>query len=113
MRQRLLFASAILFSFSLTAGEVTIEKSDSLIRNDLFQQKRIRGEEYKQQEQQRRRDNQAWSESLAPSCVLFAAHYLIYSCVDGSFFQAEQGEDKLRYRPLSKQQVNKLLGKSE
>lgn len=113
MHKRLLFGLAILFSFSATAGKVTIEKSDSLIRNDLFQQKQIRAEQYKLRENERKKHNEIWLESLEGGCGLLTNAYLLYSCADGRYFQGEQQGDKLRYRPLSKQQVNKLFDKSE
>lgn len=77
MLLRLLICLSILLSFSATAGKVTIEKRDSVIRNDLFDQKQARAEEYQRREENRRRNNEAWSYRLAPECVLLRHHYLI------------------------------------
>ena len=49
---------AALLSMGASAGKVTIEKSDSLIRNDLFDEKKDRAEEYKLREAERNENNQ-------------------------------------------------------
>ena len=70
MLLRILICLSFLFSFSASAGKITIEKSDSVIRNDLFNQKRERAEEYKRREDERKSNNEAWSYRLAPGCAL-------------------------------------------
>ncbi|WP_019616572.1 hypothetical protein [Psychromonas ossibalaenae] len=108
-----LIGLSVLLSFSVNAGKVTIEKSDSLIRNDLFDQKRQRAEEYKEREDERNRNNEAWSYRLAPGCGLLRNHYLIYRCADGRYFKGYEDLEHQRYRQLSEQEVKKLSHRSE
>ncbi len=60
----------LIFSLPVNAGKITIEKSDSLIRNELFDAKRERAEEYKRLQEQRRINNRYWSDYLSPQCFL-------------------------------------------
>lgn len=100
-------------SFSVTAGKITIEKKDSLIRNDLFNEKRERAEEYKRREDERQFNNEAWLYRLAPECMLLRHHYLIYRCAAGHYYKGYEIADKMQYRQLSEQEVKKLHSKRE
>ena len=113
MLLRILISLSIVLSFSAGAGKVTIEKSDSVIRNDLFDQKRERAEEYKRREDERNHANQAWSYRLSPGCGLLRNHYLIYTCADGRYYKGYETLDRMQYRQLSDQEVTKLADKSE
>ncbi|HIP75635.1 MAG TPA: hypothetical protein EYH12_00445 [Psychromonas hadalis] len=75
---RLLIIGFILLSFNVSAGKVTIEKRDSLIRNDLFEAKRERAKEYKEREKELRDRNEEWSTNLDASCGLWKNQSLIY-----------------------------------
>ena len=74
------FIFFIFFSNIAVAGTITIEKSDSLIRNDIFDEKRARAEEYQQYEAERNAHNQYWSSQIDPSCALLKNRYLTYFC---------------------------------
>ena len=77
MKAILFFTLSSLLSASLFAGKVTIEKSDSLIRNDVFDEKRERAEEYKLREADRNDNNHRWSSQIDPSCGLLKNRYLL------------------------------------
>ncbi|MFT6986403.1 MAG: hypothetical protein ACJAT7_002238 [Psychromonas sp.] len=108
MLLRILIGLSIMLSFPAEAGKVTIEKSDSLMRNDLFDEKRERAEEYKRREAERNVNNRAWSHRLVPECVLLKKHYLIYLCTDGHYYKGYELENRPEYRELSAEEV-KLL----
>jgi len=113
MLPRVLIFLVALCSFPTLAGKITIEKKDSVIRNDLFEQKRARAEAYQHSEENRRRNNEIWSYRLAPECVLLRHYYLIYRCAAGQYYKGYQTPDKMQYRQLSEQEVKKLHSKSE
>ncbi|WP_022940486.1 hypothetical protein [Psychromonas hadalis] len=108
--QRILFIILVsLFSFSVFAGKITIEKSDSLIRNDVFDEKRERAEEYKRREAERNAENYRWSSSINPSCVLLKNRYLLYFCTsNGRYYKGDESNNRPQYRELSTQEVKKL-----
>lgn len=108
MLLRLLFCLSVLFSLSVSAGKITIEKSDSLIRNDLFDAKRERVQEYKVWEEERKRNNEQWSFSIEPGCGLLRNHYLIYQCENGRYYKGYEIENRKEYRKLSNSEMNKL-----
>ena len=98
-----------LLVFPLYAGEITIEKSDSLIRNDVFDDKRARAEEYKQREAERNANNGYWSSSLDPSCALLRNRYFVYFCAsNGRYYKGYEPESQPQYRELSTSEVKKL-----
>lgn len=90
------------------AGAITIEKSDSLIRNDLFDAKRERAEEYRRIEAQRQYDNYQWSSQIAPTCVLLRNYYLIYRCAGGRFYKGYEQDPYRQYRQLSDVEVKQM-----
>jgi len=47
MLLRIFICLSVVLSFSIGAGTITIEKNDSVIRNELFNEKRERAEAYK------------------------------------------------------------------
>ena len=77
---RILICLFAFISVSASAGKVTVEKNESVIRNDLFNPKRERAMEYKRLEAQRQSANEAWSYRLTPECVLLRDYNLIYIC---------------------------------
>lgn len=99
----LVFTSSCVF-----AGKVTIEKGNSLIRNDLFDAKRERAEEYKRREKERDRNNSEWSESLDPSCGLWRNTYLIYMCGNGRYYKGYETNEQIEYRELSSREIQAL-----
>lgn len=113
MLLRILIFLSVLLSFSANAGKITVEKGDSLIRNELFDEKWERAAEYKRREDERKLNNEAWLYRLAPECALLRAHYLIYRCSDGEYYKAYEAQDGLHYRKLSEKEVKKLHQKSE
>lgn len=113
MRIFALLMLSALISLTVMAGSVTIEKSDSLIRNDLFDKKRERAEDYKLREAQRNRKNDRWSSTIDPSCGLLKNRYLIYFCAsNGRYYKAYESDHKREYRELSTSEV-KNLGKGK
>ena len=108
---RLLCLLSTLLSISSVAGDITIDKRDSVIRNDVFDEKRQRAEDYKENEKQREIDNQAWSYQLPLGCGLFRRLYLTYSCADGRFFRGHDGGERRQYRELSRSEIEVLNGK--
>jgi hypothetical protein len=103
-----------LLSCSVMAGKITIEKSDSLIRNDIFDEKRARAEEYKQREAERTANNQYWSEQIDPSCGLLKDRYLIYFCAtNGRYFKGYESGNKKQYRELSTSEVKKIRAEKD
>ena len=113
MLLRLLFCLSVLFSLSVSAGKITIEKSDSLIRNDLFDAKRERAQEYKVREEERKRSNEYWSSSIDPSCALLRNHYLIYRCANGFYYKGYERGNRKEYRELSNPELKKLLKRKD
>jgi|GEM_PF-3081153 len=113
MLLQILIGLSIMLSFPADAGQVTIEKRDSLIRNDLFEQKRERALEYKRREEERNANNLAWSYRLASECVLLKRHYLIYLCADGHYFKGYELENRSEYRKLSDQEVKLLQNEQQ
>jgi hypothetical protein len=109
MKKIILFFSVILISFPLLAGKITIEKNESLIRNDLFDEKRARAEEYKLNEDKRNAENSVWSSSIDPSCGLLKNHYLLYFCVaNGGYYKGDKSGNSPQYRELSASEVEKI-----
>lgn len=108
--QRTLFIILLsLLSFSAVAGKITIETNDSLIRNDVFNEKRQRAEEYKQQELERNENNRYWSSSIDPSCGLLKNYYLLYFCASsGRYYKGYESDGKPQYRELSTREIKKL-----
>lgn len=97
-----------LVSGTIFAGKVTIEKSSSVIRNDLFDEKRERAEDYKRREKERNQQNEVWSSSIDPSCGLWRNTYLIYMCGNGRYFKGYETNGNVEYRELSTAEVKKL-----
>ncbi len=113
MKAIVFFVFASLFSFTLSAGKVSIETSASLIRNDLFDEKRERAEEYKRLENQRNSHNSAWSSSIDPSCGLLKKSYLLYFCVsNGRYYKGYESGNYPQYRELSTSEVKQLPNKN-
>jgi len=109
MKAILLFTLASLLSLPLFAGKISIEKSDSLIRNDVFDAKRERAEEYKLREQERNANNRYWSSQIDPSCALLKKRYLVYFCTsNGRYYKGYETSNRLEYRELSTSEVKKL-----
>lgn len=106
--KRILFILFLLTSLSALAGKVTIEKKSSLYRNDLFDQKRLRAEEYKRKEAKRNLDNERWSTRLDPSCALLRFKGLIYMCAEGRFYQGYRNNGETKYRELSAAEIKKI-----
>ncbi|MDA7746641.1 hypothetical protein N8878_04835 [Psychromonas sp.] len=90
------------------AGEITIETNDSLFRNDLFDEKRERAEEYKRSEQERDMNNQQWYNVLPVGCVLYQSQYFIYRCNQGQFYKGYNTESENKYRKLSETEISSL-----
>lgn len=104
----------LIISISLQAGTVTIEKSDSLIRNDLFDEKRVRAEEYKQYEFERKSNNHDWTSQIDPSCGLLKNRYLIYFCASNSrYYKGYESGNKLQYRQLSGLEAKKIANEND
>lgn len=100
---------ASLLSFPLFAGKITIEKSDSVIRNDIFDGKRERAEDYKRREAERNANNERWSSQIPLSCGLLKDNYLIYFCAtNGRYYKGYESGNKPEYRELSSQEVKKI-----
>ena len=109
MKAILFFTLSSLLSASLFAGKVTIEKSDSLIRNDVFDEKRERAEEYKLREAARNDNNHRWSSQIDPSCGLLKNRYLIYFCAsNGRYYKGYKTSNKSEYRELSSSEVKEI-----
>ncbi|GLS92500.1 hypothetical protein GCM10007916_35720 [Psychromonas marina] len=109
MSKKIIALLNIVVSFSLYAGEITIEKNDSLIRNELFDQKRTRAEQYKQDERERNTSNEYWITQIDPSCGLLKNNQLIYYCaVNGRYYKDEKTTNKRQYRELSTAEVKKI-----
>ncbi|PKF62294.1 hypothetical protein CW745_06955 [Psychromonas sp. psych-6C06] len=99
-----------LFPCIAFAGTITIEKSDSLIRNDVFDQKRARAEEYKQREAERNVDNEYWSTQIDPSCGLLRNRYLLYFCAsNGRYYKGYESGEQREYRQLSNAEIKKIV----
>ena len=105
-----LIAMMILSSFSLNifAGEVSITQSNTLINNQVFEQKEIRALEYKQREEQRVLDNFQWIYSLPSVCLLYQKQYLIYRCGKILFYRGYEFNGFIKYRLLTKNETLKL-----
>ncbi len=95
-------------SLAALAGKVTIEKSSSLYRNDLFDKKRRRAEQYQRKEAKRNLDNEQWSTGIDPSCGLWRSAELIYMCAKGRYYQGYKNNGQTKYRELSKDEVKEL-----
>ena len=96
------------------AGTITIEKSDSLIRNDVFDEKRARAEEYKQREAERNANNETWSSQIDPSCGLLKNRYLVYFCAsNGRYYKGYESDNKEQYRELSTSEVKKIRSEND
>lgn len=104
-----IFVGVTLLSINLYsyAGTITIEKSDSLIRNDVFDAKRERAEEYRRLEAQRQYNNWQWSTQIPPGCILLRNYYLIYRC-SGGFYKGYQQNSGYQYRQMSAQEVQQM-----
>lgn len=113
MALRLLLIFTVVLSFTAIAGDITIDKRDSAIRNDIFDDKRQRAEEYKENERQREINNQAWSYELPLGCGLFRRQYLTYSCADGRYFRGEESGARRQYRELSRSEIEVLNRKKK
>lgn len=98
----------LLTSYCAIAGKVTIEKSSSLIRNDLFDQKRARAQEYKRIEAERNRYNEQWSARIDQSCVLWRNAYLVYMCNNGRYYKGYTNDGHTQYRQLSTVEIKDL-----
>jgi hypothetical protein len=109
MKTVLFLIISSLLSFPLLAGNITIEKNDSLIRNDVFDQKRVRAEEYKLREDERNVNNHRWSSSIDPSCGLLKHRDLIYFCAaNGRYYKGYETGNRPQYRELSTPEVKKI-----
>lgn len=98
----------------LSAGPITIEKNDSLYRNELFNEKRSRAEQYNRREAARDDQHRTWSSRLDPSCALLKDHYLIYFCANnGRYYKG--GDPKLSpsFRALSTSEVKKIRNEKD
>lgn len=105
----MIFPFAMLLSFPLFAGNISIEKSDSLIRNDVFDEKRERAEDYQRREAERTENNNHWSTQINPSCGLLKNRYLVYFCAsNGRYYKGYDLSSKPEYRELSASEVKKL-----
>lgn len=113
MLLQILIPLSIMLSFPAGAGQVTIDKRESLIRNDLFEEKRARALEYQRREEERNVNNRAWSYRLAPECLLLEKHYLIYRCTDGRYFKGYELENRSEYRELSPEEVMQLQNEQQ
>ncbi|MCK5818993.1 MAG: hypothetical protein KAH18_07005 [Psychromonas sp.] len=98
----------LLTSYCALAGKVTIEKRSSLIRNDLFDQKRARVQEYRRIEADRNRYNEQWSMRIDPSCGLWRNAYLVYMCNDGRYYKGYTIDGNTQYRQLSTVEIKEL-----
>lgn len=109
MKAFLLLALFSLVPCSVLAGKINIEKNDSLIRNDVFDEKRERAEEYKRREKERYSNNHRWSSSIDPSCGLLKNSYLLYFCVsNGRYYKGYESGNHPQYRELSTSEVKEL-----
>lgn len=103
-----------LLACAVLAGNITIEKSESLIRNDIFDQKRVRAEEYRQYEAQRKANNRYWTSQIDPSCVLLKNRYLIYFCAtNNGYYKGYELGNKLQYRQLSEPEIKKIANEND
>ncbi len=103
-----LLSITLLLPVLSVAGEITIEKKSSLIRNDIFDQKRQRAQEYQAREKLRKEYNQHWSYRLPPECGLLPQYYLIYLCANGRYFKGYDVPSGLQYRQLHPDEVKQL-----
>jgi hypothetical protein len=109
MKRILMFTLSSVLSLSANAGNITIEKNDSLIRNDIFDEKRVRAEEYKLNEEERNAQNSRWSSSIDPSCGLLKNRYLLYFCAsNGRYYKGYESGNRPQYRELSTSEVKKI-----
>ncbi|WP_354623451.1 hypothetical protein [Psychromonas sp. MME2] len=108
MSLKLFVVLSLVLSLSCIAGEITIDKRDSVIRNDIFDAKRERAAEYKRNEEQRRINNQVWFYELPLGCAFFKRAYLIYRCTDGRYLRGDDLNNKPRYRQLSPAEVETI-----
>jgi len=114
MKTVLLLTLSALLTSSVMAGSITIEKSDSLIRNDIFDEKRERTDDYKLREAERNENNDRWSSMIDPSCGLLKNRYLIYFCAsNGRYYKGYESENKLQYRELSTPEIKKLRNEKD
>jgi hypothetical protein len=105
---RLMIIGFVFLSFNLFAGKVTIEKKETLIRNELFDAKRARAKEYREREALRRDNNEEWSTGLNASCGLWRNRYLVYLCANNRYYKGYEVNDHIEYRELSKNEVKQL-----
>ena len=102
----------MILSTSVWAGEVTIEKKDQLIRNDLFDKKHKRAEKYKIDEAKRNEDinvqNKRWLSEIDPGCSLYDNREFIYFCsANGRYYKGYNAGGKREYRELSPKEIKK------
>jgi hypothetical protein len=103
---RAIFAIILsLLVINVDAGEVTINKQSSLINNQLFDQKRVRAEEYKQLEAERALNNQHWLDELPMNCFIYAEQYLTYECANGLFYKGYDINNQVKYQRLNNDQI--------
>jgi len=108
-QQTLLIAMILsLLSFNVFAGDVTITKSDQLINNQLFDQKKIRALEYKRLEELRELDNLQWFNTLPVACLLYQNKYLVYQCGKQIFYKGYELGNDIKYRKLNKKEILSL-----
>lgn len=100
--------TALSINMLCNAGTITIQKSDSVIRNDVFDAKRVRAEEYRRMEAQRQYNNLQWSTQIPPSCMLLRNHYLIYRCSGGLFYKGYEQNSGYQYRQMSAEEVQQM-----
>lgn len=92
-----------------SAGEITIETKDSIIRNDVFDEKRERADEYKRLEQERDIRNQNWFYTLPVGCGLYRHHASIYRCGSGQFYKGVDDVNAgIKYRQLDQEESSQL-----
>jgi hypothetical protein len=114
MKRIIVIFISSLIGCSVLAGDISIEKSDSLIRNDLFDEKRVRAEEYKQYESERKVNNHYWISQIDPSCGLLRDRYLIYFCAANSrYYKGYESGNGLQYRQLSDFEVKKIANEND
>ena len=96
-------------SFNLVyAGEIRVERRDAVYNNDVFDDKRVRAEEYNRAEVERAYNNSHWYYMLPIGCVEYAGMNLIYRCGDGLFYRGYNRDDGLEYQQLNQTQLNNL-----
>jgi len=114
MKRIIVIFISSLIGCSVLAGNITIEKSDSLIRNDIFDEKRVRAEEYKQYESERKTNNHYWTSQIDPSCGLIKNRYHIYFCASNSrYYKGYESGNKLQYRQLSDLEAKKIANEND